>query len=101
MIYHNKAKIIFIEWEEQLELGKADEEKKALSLYEKVLEATRDAKNELKELEKKTKSNDKFDTKADRDDDEGEVYEQFLKNKRRSETSLMKNKSFVKKKKIK
>ena len=77
------------------------EEKKALSLYEKVLEATRDAKNELKELEKKTKSNDKFDTKADRDDDEGEVYEQFLKNKRRSETSLMKNKSFVKKKKIK
>ena len=77
------------------------EEKKALSLYEKVLEATRDAKNELKELEKKTKSNDKFDTKADRDDDEGEVYEQFLKHKRRSETSLMKNKSFVKKKKIK
>ena len=77
------------------------EEKKALSLYEKVLEATRDAKNELKELEKKTKSNDKFDTKADRDDDEGEVYEQFLKNKRRNETSLMKNKSFVKKKKIK
>ena len=59
------------------------EEKKALSLYEKVLEATRDAKNELKELEKKTKSNDKFDTKADRDDDEGEVYEQFLKNKRK------------------
>ena len=77
------------------------EEKKALSLYEKVLEATRDAKNELKDLVKKTKSSDKFDTKADRDDDEGEVYEQFLKNKRRSETSLMKNKSFVKKKKIK
>ena len=77
------------------------EESKAISLYEKVLEATRDAKNELKDLVKKTKSNDKFDTKADRDDDEGEVYEQFLKNKRRNETSLMKNKSFVKKKKIK
>ena len=77
------------------------EEKKALSLYEKVLEATRNAENELKELVKKTKSSDKFDTKADRDDDEGEVYEQFLKNKRRNETSLMKNKSFVKKKKIK
>ena len=52
----------------------------------------------MKELVKKTKSSDKFDTKADRDDDEGEVYEQFLKNKRRNETSLMKNKSFVKKK---
>jgi len=55
------------------------DEKKAISLYEKVLEATRDAKNELKDLVKKTKSSDKFDTKADRDDDEGEVYEQFLK----------------------
>ena len=77
------------------------DEKKAISLYEKVLEATRDAKNELKDLVKKTKSSDKFDTKADRDDDEGEVYEQFLQNKRRNETSLMKNKSFVKKKKIK
>ena len=58
-------------------------------------------KMNLKELVKKTKSSDKFDTKADKDDDEGEVYEQFLQNKRRSETSLMKNKSFVKKKKIK
>ena len=65
------------------------------------MEATRDAKNELNDLVKKTKSSDKFDTKADRDDDEGEVYEQFLHNKRRNETSLMRNKSFVKKKKIK
>ena len=77
------------------------DEKKAISLYEKVLEATRDSKNELKDLVKKTKSNDKYDTKADRDDDEGEVYDQFLQNKRKSESLLMKNKSFVKKKKIK
>ena len=77
------------------------DEKKVLSLYEKVLEGVRDAKNELKDLVKKMKTKDKFDTKADRDDDEGEVYEQFLKNKRRNESSLVRNKSFVKKKKIK
>ena len=77
------------------------DEKKVMSLYEKVLEGVRDAKNELKDLVKKMKTKDKFDTKADRDDDEGEVYEQFLKNKRRNESSLVRNKSFVKKKKIK
>ena len=77
------------------------DEGKVLSLYEKVLESIRAAKNELKDLLRKTKSNDKYDTKADKDDDEGEVYEQFIMRKRNLEKNSFRGKSFVKKKKKK
>ena len=77
------------------------EEKKVLSLYEKVLESIRAARNELKDLMKKTKTKDKFDTKADRDDDEGEIYENFLQNKRKNQLDNFRHKSFVKKRKMK
>ena len=76
-------------------------EKEAIALYEKVLEAIRAAKNELKDLIKKTKTKDQYDTKVDKDDDEGELYEQFLSKKRGNKVENFRNKSFVKKKKQK
>ena len=72
-------------------------EKKVLSLYEKVLEAKNKANGELKDLTKKLKTKDKFDTKADDDNDEGE-YEEFLKHKKNRENNF-KNRSFVKRRK--
>lgn len=76
-------------------------EKEAIALYEKVLEAIRAAKNELKDLIKKTKTKDQYDTKVDKDDDEGELYEQFLSKKRGHQVENFRNKSFVKKRKQK
>ena len=73
-------------------------EKKALSLYEKVLEGKNKANGELKDLTKKLKSKDKFDTKADDDNDEGEIYEEFLQHKKNRENNF-KNRSFVKRRK--
>lgn len=75
------------------------EESKVLTLYEKVLDAVRVSRNELKDLIKKTNTKDKYDTKADRDDDEGEIYESFLQKKRNNKELNFKNKSFVKRKK--
>ena len=72
-------------------------ENKVLSLYEKVLEAKNKANGELKDLTKKLKTKDKFDTKADDDNDEGE-YEEFLKHKKNRENNF-KNRSFVKRRK--
>ena len=76
------------------------EEKKDLSFIWKVFEAIKNAENVLKKLVIKNKNSDKFDTKFDRVDDEDKVCKQFLKNKRRNEKSLMKNRSLVKKKKL-
>ena len=86
--------------EKKLELYPTNKTK-VLSLYEKVLEAIRAARNELKDLIKKTKTNDKYDTKADKDDDEGEIYESFLQKKRKTQETNFRNKSFVKKRKMK
>ena len=77
------------------------DEKKVLSLYEKVLESVRNAKNELKDLIKKTKSNDKYDTKVDKDFDEGDDYDKFIMRKRNNDNGNFRMKSFVKKKKKK
>ena len=77
------------------------DEKKVLSLYEKILESVRNAKNELKDLIKKTKSNDKYDTKVDKDFDEGDDYDKFIMRKRNNDNGNFRMKSFVKKKKKK
>jgi ATP-dependent RNA helicase DDX47/RRP3 len=72
------------------------EENQVLQLHERVLEGSRYATQELKEISKKLKTSDI--TEPDNDKDEGEGFENLLKNKRKMD---LKNKSFVKKKKHK
>lgn len=78
----------------------ACEENQVLTLHERVLEGIRYARQETKELAKKLKSSEKIETNPDKDSDEGELYEDFLKNKRKMNDDRLKNKSFVKKKKF-
>jgi ATP-dependent RNA helicase DDX47/RRP3 len=74
-------------------------ENQVLTLHERVLEGIRYARQETKELAKSLKTSDKIDTNPDRDNDEGEIYQDFIKNKRKMDGGFLKNKSFVKKKK--
>ncbi len=83
--------------EKKMELYETSEND-VLSLHERVLEAIRFSRQETKEIAKKLKSGEHFDTKADKDQDEGEVYETFIQNKRKNDS--FKNKSFVKKRKF-
>lgn len=77
------------------------EENNVLTLHERVLEGIRYARQETKELAKKLKTSDKIETNPDNDNDEGELYQDFLKNKRKmNDGNSFKNKSFVKKKKF-
>jgi len=69
-------------------------------LHERVLEAERFAKQEMKEIAKKLKSSNLLETNADNDHDEGETYETFIQNKRKNDQNNLRNRSFVKKKKI-
>ncbi len=86
--------------EKKLELYPT-EENHVLALHERVLEAARFAKGEIKEIAKKLKTSDVMDSNPDKDGDEGESYEPLLRNKRKNEFNDFKNKSFVKKKKFK
>ena len=90
---------------EQLIEKKMDEyelsENHVLSLHERVLEAARFAKGEIKEIAKKLKTSDLVDSNPDKDGDEGETFEPLLRNKRKNEFNDFKNKSFVKKKTFK
>lgn len=86
--------------EKKMDLFEADENQ-VLTLHERVLEGIRYARQETKEIAKKLKSSDIIDTQPDEDNDEGEVYQDFLKNKRKmNDSNSFKNKSFVKKKKF-
>jgi len=86
--------------EKKLELYPT-EENHVLSLHERVLEAARFAKGEIKEIAKKLKTTDVIESNPDNDGDEGETFEPLLRNKRKNEFNDFKNKSFVKKKKFK
>jgi ATP-dependent RNA helicase DDX47/RRP3 len=72
------------------------EENQVLQLHERVLEGSRYATQELKEISKKLKTTDI--TEPDNDRDEGDGVENFLKHKRKADLNT---KSFVKKKKHK
>lgn len=76
------------------------EENHVLGLHERVLEAARFAKGEIKEIAKKLKTSDVFESTPDNDQDEGENFEPLLRSKRKNEFNDFKNKSFVKKKKF-
>ncbi len=87
--------------EKEMELY-ASEENKVLTMHERVLEGIRYARQETKELAKKLKTSDKLDTNPDKNNDEGELYQDFLKNKKKmNNDNSFKNKSFVKKRKHK
>jgi ATP-dependent RNA helicase DDX47/RRP3 len=72
------------------------EENQVLQLHERVLEGSRFATQELKEISKKLKTSDI--TEPDNDRDEGDGFEHLLKHKRKMDVGT---KSFVKKKKHK
>jgi ATP-dependent RNA helicase DDX47/RRP3 len=72
------------------------EENQVLQLKERVLEGSRYATQQLKEISKKLKTSDITD--PDNDRDEGDGFENLLKNKRKMDVTT---KSFVKKKKHK
>lgn len=75
------------------------EEKKVLVFLEKTLEATRYAKQEVKEISKKLKTSDVFETNADNDDDEGNITQGGLEGmKKKVKMQFKSNQSFVKKK---
>ncbi len=84
--------------EKKMELYETSENQ-VLGLHERVLDAIRYSRQETKEIAKKLKTSEYVDTKPDRDRDEGDIYENFIQNKRKADS--MKNKSFVKKKKFK
>jgi ATP-dependent RNA helicase DDX47/RRP3 len=73
------------------------EENQALQLHERVLEGSRFATQQLKEISKKLKTSD-VTTEADADRDEGDGFDHLLKHKRKMD--LQAN-SFVKKRKHK
>lgn len=73
------------------------DESKVLLLLEKTLDAARYAKQEIKEISKKLKTKDLFDSNPDRDEDEGVSNITGLKKSVKS--SFQTNQSFVKKKK--
>jgi ATP-dependent RNA helicase DDX47/RRP3 len=85
--------------EKKMDLYEIDENS-VLMLHERVLEALRYAKQEIKEIGKKLKSSDVIQSNVDNDNDEGEVYENFLQSKRKMDSKDFRNKSFVKKKKF-
>lgn len=76
------------------------EEKKVLLLLERVLEASRFSKNEIKEVSKGLKTSEYYETNPDEDDDEGNRIESLLKAKKPSSKNkpTVGNHSFVKKK---
>ena len=74
------------------------DEKKVLLFLEKSLEASRYAKQEIKEISKKLKTKDLFDTNADNDHDEGNVEEGVEGMKKKVKMQFKSNQSFVKKK---
>jgi ATP-dependent RNA helicase DDX47/RRP3 len=75
-------------------------ENQVLTHHERVLEGIRFARQETKELAKTLKTSNVIETNPDKDGDEGEIYQDFLKNKRKmGDGNSFKNKSFVKKKK--
>ncbi len=74
------------------------EEKKVLLFLEKTLEASRYAKQEIKEISKKLKTNDLFETNADRDNDEGMIEDGVEGLKKKVKMEFRTNQSFVKKK---
>jgi ATP-dependent RNA helicase DDX47/RRP3 len=78
------------------------EENKVLQLHERVLEGCRFAKQEIKEIAKKLKTSDVIESNPDNDHDEGDNYESFLHNKRKMDKDKkdFRNKSFVKKRKV-
>ena len=75
-------------------------ENQVLTFHERVLEGIRFARQETKELAKTLKTKDVIETNPDHDNDEGEIYQDFLKNKRKMNGNSLNNKSFVKKKKF-
>jgi ATP-dependent RNA helicase DDX47/RRP3 len=85
--------------EKKMDLFETDENQ-VLTVHERVLEGIRYARQETKELAKKLKSSDVIDSNPDKDNDEGEIYQDFLKNKKKMDGNSFKNKSFVKKKKF-
>ena len=76
------------------------DENQVLTMHERVLEGIRYARQETKELAKKLKTSDVIETNPDNDNDEGEIYQDFLKNKKKMDGNSFKSKSFVKKKKF-
>lgn len=85
--------------EKKMDLYESDENQ-VLTLHERVLEGIRFARQETKELAKNLKTKDVIETNPDHDNDEGEIYQDFLKNKRKMNGNSLNNKSFVKKKKF-
>lgn len=77
------------------------EEKKVLLFLEKTIEATRFAKQEIKEISKKLKTSNVYETFADRDDDEGRNDEGIDGMKKRVKMEYKNNQSFAKKKRKK
>ena len=80
--------------EKKMDLYETDEAK-VLGPYERIFEAMRFANQELTEISKKLKTEGVINT--DRDNDESEIHDTFMKNKRKHDKLL--NKSFVKRKK--
>lgn len=74
------------------------EEKRVLLFLEKTLEASRYAKQEIKEISKKLKTKDLFDTNPDGDDDEGAEDGNIEGIKKKVKSQFKMNHSFVKKK---
>lgn len=74
------------------------EEKKVLVFLEKTLEASRYAKQEIKEISKKLKSSDVFDSNPDGDNDEGDGEGGIDGMKKKVKMQFKTNHSFVKKK---
>jgi ATP-dependent RNA helicase DDX47/RRP3 len=85
--------------EKKMDLYESDENQ-VLTHHERVLEGIRFARQETKELAKNLKTKDVIETNPDHDNDEGEIYQDFLKNKRKMNGNSLNNKSFVKKKKF-
>ncbi len=85
--------------EKKMDLYESDENQ-VLTMHERVLEGIRYARQETKELAKKLKTSDVIETNPDNDNDEGEIYQDFLKNKKKMDGNSFKSKSFVKKKKF-
>jgi len=85
--------------EKKMDLYESNENQ-VLTLHERVLEGIRFARQETKELAKTLKTKDVIETNPDHDNDEGEIYQDFLKNKRKMNGNSLNNKSFVKKKKF-